>query len=67
MLKELLTDAQGVWDDARFHASLLVLAYIGCSIYAIYKGQEWNPQSFGAGAGFLATGIGAWFKLRGDK
>lgn len=66
-IKELFADAQGLADDARIGAFLLIITYCGASVYAIYGGQKWDAQAFGLGAGFLATGVGALFGLRKDQ
>lgn len=63
-LKSMFSDASGNVDDARVAAFLLVLSYIGNSAFALYKGQGWNPQEFGVGAGALAAGVGVWFGQR---
>lgn len=61
---KLFADAAGVPDDARVAAFLIVLAFIFNSVLAIFKGQPWNPQEFGIGAGALAAGVGVWFGQR---
>ncbi len=66
-LKSMLTGADGTIDDARVHASLMVLAYIGSTVYAIHKGQAFDPQAFGVGAGALSAGVGGWFGFRGKS
>ena len=64
-IKKLFADADGIPDDARVAAFLLVLSFIGNATFALYKGQPWNAQDFGIGAGALAAGIGGLFGLRG--
>ena len=66
-IKKLLEDANGIPDDARVAAFLLVVAFIGLSVYAIHQGQPFNPLTWGGGAGALSSGIAAWFKLRGGN
>ena len=46
-LKGLLADPNGVPDDGRLAALLIVLSYIGNSAYALHLGQVWNPQDYG--------------------
>ena len=63
-LKGLLADPNGVPDDGRLAALLIVLSYIGNSAYALHLGQVWNPQDYGIGAGAVLAGAGGLFKLR---
>ena len=63
-LKSMFSDSSGAIDDARIAAFLMVLSFIGNSAFALYKGQPWNPQEFGLGAGALAAGVGVWFGQR---
>ena len=63
-LKSMFSDSSGAVDDARIAAFLIVLTFLGNSIMAIVKGQPWDPQQFGIGAGALAGGIGIWFGQR---
>lgn len=63
-IKKAFEDAQGIPDDARVAAFLLVLSFIGNAAFALHKGQVWNAQDFGIGAGTLAAGIGGWFGFR---
>lgn len=67
-IKQLMADAQGVADDGRVAAFLTVLGFIGCAIHAVaVKGQQFDPQAYGIGAGALFAGIGALFGLRKDN
>ena len=68
-LKSGFTTSQGELDDARLSAFLLVLAYIGHSLVAIYMSPNhtFDAQSWGIGAGALCGGIGALFGLRKDN
>src|SRR5512135_93360 len=63
-INKLFCDANGVPDDARVAAFLLVLAFIGNSIYATVTGHTFDAQQFGVGSGALAAGIGGWFGFR---
>lgn len=67
IIGQMFTDKDGIADDGRIAAFLLMLTYIGNSVYAVYLGQVWHPQDFGIGAGALVTGLGALLKLRGDN
>ena len=60
------TCQDGSMDDGRVAAFLLVLTFIGNSIFAIYKGQVWEPNNYGIGAGALVAGIGVLFGQRKD-
>lgn len=63
-LSKAFSDPSGLPDDARLAAFLIVLTFLGNSILAIFKGQSWDPQQFGIGAGALAAGVGVWFGQR---
>jgi hypothetical protein len=66
-LKRMFEDANGVPDDARVSAFLLVLGFICSSLYSVYIGHEFKPQDWGIGAGALAAGIGGWFGFRKEN
>ncbi len=66
-LKGLLGDPNGIPDDGRLAALIIVLGYVGNSAFALYKGQPWNPQDYGVGAGAIMAGAGGLFKLRGGN
>lgn len=64
-LSRMLSDPQGVPDDGRVSALLMVLAYIALGAYSVVRlGQHFDAQAFGLGAGALAGGIGGWFGFR---
>jgi hypothetical protein len=65
-LKQMFSDANGMADDARIAAFLLVLAFIVNSNLSVYLSPEHNfdAEKFGIGAGALAAGIGVWFGAR---
>lgn len=63
-IKQVFSDPKGTPDDARIAAFILVLTYCGAAVYALYKGQTWNPQEFGIGAGALVAGVGVLFGQR---
>lgn len=65
--KKMFEDANGVPDDARVSAFLLVIGFIGSSLYSVYIGHEFKPQDWGIGAGALAAGVGGWFGLRKEN
>ena len=66
-LKSGFTTAQGELDDARVGAFLLVLTFIGNSIWMVGHSHQFDPQTFGIGAGALCAGVGAWFGIRKDN
>jgi hypothetical protein len=67
-IKQLFADAQGLADDARIGAFLLILTYCGAALVSVWKGEHhtFDAQAFGIGAGALAAGVGALFGLRKD-
>lgn len=67
LLKEMFSDAQGILDEARIAAFLIVLAFVVSTVYAVYTSRVFNAQEFGIGAGAMAAGIGAWFGIRKDN
>lgn len=65
-LKGLLADTDGIPDEARLMAVLMVLTYIALAIWNV--SQEHRPfdyVAFGQGSGWMAAGIGGWFFGRG--
>ena len=66
-IRLMFSDENGVPDEARVAAFLVVLTFCGCAIWAQVTGHAWNPQEFGIGAGALAAGLGAWFGIRKDN
>lgn len=67
-LVRLFEDANGVPDEARVMACLMVLGYLGNSAWAVIGNhQPFDAQQWGIGAGALAAGIGAWFGIRKDN
>lgn len=66
-IKKGFTATDGSMDDARVSAFLLVLSFIGATLYSIYLGHPWDAKDFGIGAGAMAAGIGGWFGFRKDN
>lgn len=66
-VQQMFTDKDGIADDGRIAAFLMMLTYVGNSTYALYLGQPWHPQDFGIGAGALVAGLGALLRLRGEN
>lgn len=73
MLKNLIAwiarvfeDAQGVPDEARIGAMLLIATFCGNSVASVVMSatHAFDAQTFGLGAGVLAAGLGAWLGLR---
>lgn len=63
-LKTMLSDATGTYEIAKASGALVVLTYLGLAIYAVVaKGQTFDPQSFGIGAGAVIAAMGAALKL----
>ena len=63
-LKNMLADATGTYEIAKASGALVVLTYIGLAVYAVVaKGQPFDPQSFGIGAGAVIAAMGAALKL----
>ncbi len=59
IFKDWLTGIDGqTYDMARFLWALTVLVFLGCALYAIYKGQAWDAVQYGTGAGLVLAGGG---------
>lgn len=60
---------EGKIDISRVMMVVMAFAYIGQSIYAMMRGQIFDWQSFGVGAGALVAGSGAgvWMHGRGQS
>jgi len=65
-ISQMFSDANGVPDDARIAAFLLVISYITNSAIGVYLGPDhlFDAEKFGIGAGALAAGVGVWFGAR---
>jgi hypothetical protein len=65
-IRKMFEDVQGIPDDARVAAFLIVLTFLGNSIasVALGAGHVFNPETFGIGAGSMAAGVGVWFGAR---
>jgi hypothetical protein len=65
-IKRLFEDADGVPDDARIAAFLMVLAFCGNSITSVWltTAHAFDAQQFGIGAGAISAGLGGWFGFR---
>lgn len=64
-ISKMLSDPAGLPDDSRVAAMLLVVAYIALATWTVVdQGHAFNMLQFGAGAGTLAGGVGAWLGLR---
>ena len=67
-IKKLFEDPNGIPDEARVSAMLLVLGYVGMGAWSIV--MEHRPmdfQQYGVGIGAMAAGIGGWFWGRKDN
>ena len=68
-IKRLFEDANGLPDDARVAAFMVVVTFMVNSTTSVWMSQThtFDPQAFGIGAGALATGLGLWFGVRKDN
>lgn len=65
ILKDWLTGVDGqTYDIGRTLWMLSVLVFLGCAVYAIYKGQAWNAVEYGTGAGLVLAGGGVAIGLK---
>lgn len=60
-IRRLFEDANGIPDEARVHASILVWLFVYLTVRhtGAFTFQDW-----GTGCGLLMAGIGAWFGFR---
>ena len=65
-VNRMFCDANGVPDDARVAAFIIVLAFVGNSVFSIIMSTNhaFDAQQFGIGTGAMAAGIGCWFGVR---
>ena len=47
------------YDIGRFLWFMSVMVFLGCAIFAIYKGQPWNAIEYGTGLGLVLAAGGA--------
>lgn len=66
-IARMFEDASGVPDDARVGAFVMVLGFVGSSVWSVAVGNEFKPQDWGIGAGALLAGVGGLFGLRKDN
>ena len=68
-IKRLFEDANGLPDDARVAAFMIVVTFLSNSTTSVWMNptHAFDPQAFGIGAGMLATGFGVWFGVRKDN
>ena len=66
-INRMFSDADGIPDDARVSAFMIVLAFIGNSVFAVVMSSThgFDAQQFGIGVGAMSAGIGVWFSQRG--
>ena len=65
-IAKMLEDAQGIPDEARVGAMLIIFTFCGNSVYSVVASSThaFDPQTFGIGAGALTVGLGGWLGLR---
>ncbi len=67
VLRNLFTDSNDDWELASILGLVVFAVFLLLSIHAyVILKQTFDPQSFGLGAGGLATGVGA-HKLMSNK
>lgn len=67
VLASLFKQANGTWDLSRVLMASMAVAYIGQSIYALVRGQHFDWQAFGIGAGAITGGGGAGVWMHGKS
>lgn len=67
-IQRLIADSNGVPDEARLMAVLVVLVYLALAVWNVgYEHRPFDYAAFGQGIGFTSAGIGAWFFGRGKN
>jgi hypothetical protein len=68
-VRQLFEDANGVPDEARVGAFILICCFAWNSVSSVMYSatHAFSAQDFGIGAGALAAGVGAWLGLRKDN
>lgn len=64
-LASLFKQANGTWDLSRILMAMMAISFIGQSAYALWRGQHFDWQSFGIGAGAITGGGGAGVWMHG--
>ena len=61
----MFSDPNGLADDGRVGAFLVVLGYIAIAGWDVMVNKKpFDPQQYGIGAGALFAGVGAMFGIR---
>lgn len=65
LIRDLLTGKDSAtYEIARVSGAAVVATFLGLSAYAVIgKGQHFDPQEFGIGAGAVIAAMGAALKL----
>ncbi|MCE9561868.1 MAG: amino acid ABC transporter substrate-binding protein [Planctomycetes bacterium] len=69
VVKDCLTDSSGEsFSNGEVLFAVAVVAFIGLSVYATYKGVAFAPKDFGEGLAFVFGGKGAhsWGQSKED-
>ncbi|HWU35474.1 MAG TPA: hypothetical protein VN023_09600 [Methylovorus sp.] len=65
VIHDCLTGADGAtYDPARVYGAMAVNVFLVNALYALYKGQTWDPVNYGTGFGILLAGFGAAVALK---
>lgn len=69
LLKDLITESDNLtYDIARVAGASVVITYLGLAVYSVvWKGQAFDAQSFGIGAGAVIAAMGAALRLTQEK
>lgn len=59
-----LSYSDGTMDTEVMLAVWSVLVFTGTTVLSVWKGQHWDAQAFGIGAGALFGGLSAVLKFR---
>jgi hypothetical protein len=63
----LLSDPQGVPDEARFSFVLAIFGYLVFWAVWLHEGHPWQPEEYGVGMAALVTAYGVSVRARGNN
>jgi hypothetical protein len=66
-IKGMLSDPNGVPDDARIMAVIACLAFVFCVVWRTVVDKTFDPLTVGAGFGAMFAATGLYLRTRGDK
>lgn len=68
-VKKMLSDVNGIPDEARVSAIIIIITFCFGNIYSVIMSptHTFDTQAFGMGVGAMALGLGLWMGIRKDN